>query len=128
VQALSKPAEGKPRDHRVLCAGFLPYSQVLQRLFPGGYAERALVLGRERDTRRELAQVLVLGADGRLQTAFSLTPDGGVEEAPPTRQGQPFAWFAWIFRIPASALLTPEQAREAARSFSPSTETQGRRE
>ena len=125
VQALSRPAEGKPKDHRVLCAGFLPYSQVLQRLFPGGYAERALVLGRERETGRELAEVLLLGADGRLQTAFSLAPDGGMEEAPPMRQGQPLAW---IFRIPASALLTPEQAREAARSFSPSTETQGRRE
>ena len=125
VQALSRPAEGKPKDHRVLCAGFLPYSQVLQRLFPGGYAERALVLGRERETGRELAQVLLLGADGRLQTAFSLAPDGGMEEAPPMRQGQPLAW---IFRIPASALLTPEQAREAARSFSPTTETQSRRE
>jgi hypothetical protein len=128
VQALSRPTEGKPKDHRVLCAVFLPYSQVLQRLFPGGYVERALVLGRERETGRELAQVLVLSADGGLQRAFSLAPDGGMEEAPPMRQGQPLAWIAWIFRIPASALLRPEQAREAARSFSPTTETQSRSE
>jgi hypothetical protein len=125
VQALSRPTEGKPKDHRVLCAVFLPYSQVLQRLFPGGYVERALVLGRERETGRELAQVLALSADGGLQRAFSLAPDGGMEEAPPMRQGQPLAW---IFRIPASALLRPEQAREAARSFSPTTETQSRSE
>ena len=125
VQALSRSAEEKPKDHRLLCAVFLPYSQVLQRLFPGGYAERELVLGRERDTGRELALVLMPGPDGRMQRALSLAPDGTMEEAPPMRQGQPFAW---IFRIPASALLTPEQAREAARSFSPTTETQSRRE
>ena len=125
VQALSRSAEEKPKDHRLLCAVFLPYSQVLQRLFPGGYAERELVLGRERDTGRELALVLMPGPDGRMQRALSLAPDGTMEEAPPMRQGQPFAW---IFRIPASALLTPEQAREAARSFSPTAETQSRRE
>jgi hypothetical protein len=118
VEALAKPATGKPRDHRILCGVFMPCSQALPRLFPGGRVERVLMLGEDRRTGKPFAQALLLTPDGRLQRALSLLPDGRTEETAPVTNCPPFAW---IFRIPASELLTPEKAKEAAREFAGAT-------